>query len=88
VIHPIPEEVMLRTLPPVAVPEFLRKSGITKSTFYRWEKKKRIVSYQMDGMRYISAAEMARFNRRAEAGEFSQARPVPVPKSRQPEMVK
>lgn len=78
----IPPEVQLRALPPRPLHVIVEEMGIGASTIRRWEKAGFIRSFDLNGVRYVTAAEMARFNARLEAGEFSQARPIPVPRRR------
>lgn len=78
----IPEAVMLRALPPRPLHVIVEEMGIGASTIRRWEKAGFIKSFDLNGVRYVTAAEIARFNARLEAGEFTLARPIPVPRRR------
>jgi hypothetical protein len=63
----------LDTYPPVALDEFLRQSGLSPVTLWRYRRAGWIKTINICGRHYLSRAEIARFNRRAEAGEFAKS---------------
>lgn len=63
--------------------EWLRSIGLTRTTGYRYRQKGLVSTVNIFGRLYISREEIARFEQRAMAGEFSQE--VATPKKRNAE---
>jgi len=50
---------------------FIQNLGISRTTFWRWRKRGWVTSVNIAGRQYISAAEVEKFNQRAQAGQFA-----------------
>lgn len=61
----------LDTYPPLALDEFTRQSGLSSVMVWRYRRAGWLQTLNICGRHYVSRAEIARFNRRAEAGEFA-----------------
>lgn len=68
--------------PPMAMKIFRARVGLTSTTTWRWRKAGILVTHTVGGQEFISAAEIFRFNQRAEAGEFALEHKVPNPPKR------
>jgi len=51
--------------------KFIEQTGLSAVTVWRYRKKGMLTTVNIYGRQYILRAEMARFNQRAAAGEFS-----------------
>jgi hypothetical protein len=63
--------------PPMALDKFIEQTGLSPVTIWRFRKKKFLQTVNICGRHYVLRSEVARFNSRALAGEFSKpfARP-------------
>jgi hypothetical protein len=63
--------------PPMALDKFIEQTGLSPVTIWRFRKKKFLQTVNICGRHYVLRSEVARFNSRAFAGEFSKpcARP-------------
>jgi hypothetical protein len=63
--------------PPIALDKFIRESGISTVTVWRYRRAGMLNTLNICGRHYLTRAEIARFNARAAAGEFARepARP-------------
>ena len=59
------------TLPPVSLDKFCNESGFSSTTCWRMRKRGWLVTIRIAGRHYVARAEIARFNERAERGEFT-----------------
>jgi predicted site-specific integrase-resolvase len=57
--------------------KWLRQVGVSPVTGYRWRRRGWITPLNVAGKLYVTAAEVARFERRATAGEFAQSARCP-----------
>src|SRR5947207_11109348 len=64
--------------PPMALDKFIEQTGLSPVTVWRFRKKKFLRTINICGRHYVLRSEIARFNSRALAGEFSKpcARPL------------
>ena len=58
--------------PPLALDKFIEQTGLSAVTVWRYRKKGFLATVNICGRHYILRTEIARFNRRAQAGEFAQ----------------
>jgi hypothetical protein len=70
----VPEELQ----PPMALDAFIERMGISRRTAWMWRKKNLLRTVNIYGRIYVPAKEIAEFNRRAAAGEFSQEHKTPT----------
>ena len=63
--------VPLAAHPPLALDQFMRQSGLSPATVWRYRKRGWLVVVTIAGRHYISRQAIAEFNRRAAAGEFA-----------------
>jgi hypothetical protein len=63
--------------PPMALDKFIEQTGLSPVTIWRFRKKRFLQTVNICGRHYVLRSEIARFNSRALAGEFSKpcARP-------------
>jgi hypothetical protein len=73
-----PEFDFLR--PPVSLNQFVQQMGITTITAWRFRKAGKLKTVNICGRLYVPAEEIANFNRRAAAGEFSREHKTPGPR--------
>jgi hypothetical protein len=57
--------------PPMALDKFIEQTGLSPVTIWRFRKKKFLQTVNICGRHYVLRSEIARFNARALAGEFS-----------------
>jgi hypothetical protein len=57
--------------PPMALDKFIEQTGLSPVTVWRFRKKKFLRTVNICGRHYVLRSEIARFNSRALAGEFS-----------------
>ncbi len=67
----------LNAHPPLSLDLFMRQSGLSPATCWRYRKKKWLVTSVISGRHYVTREEIARFNARAAAGEFAGTIPNP-----------
>jgi len=66
--------------PPMSLNHFIKQMGITTITAWRFRKAGKLKTVNICGRLYVPAEEIANFNRRAAAGEFSQVHKTPEPR--------
>ena len=64
-------EIPLSAHPPLSLDAFLRESGLSPATGWRFRRKGWLKTIQIAGRHYITREAIAEFNTRAAAGEFS-----------------
>jgi hypothetical protein len=57
--------------PPMALDKFIEQTGLSPVTIWRFRKKHFLRTVNICGRHYVLRSEIARFNSRALAGEFS-----------------
>jgi peroxiredoxin len=57
--------------PPMALDKFIEQTGLSSVTIWRFRKKSFLRTINICGRHYVLRSEIARFNERALAGEFS-----------------
>src|SRR5437773_5225445 len=57
--------------PPMALDKFIEQTGLSPVTIWRFRKKDFLRTVNICGRHYVLRSEVARFNARALAGEFS-----------------
>jgi hypothetical protein len=57
--------------PPMALDKFIEQTGLSPVTVWRFRKKEFLQTVNICGRHYVLRSEVARFNSRALAGEFS-----------------
>jgi hypothetical protein len=57
--------------PPIALDKFIEQSGLSAVTVWRYRRAGWLATLNICGRHYLTRAEIARFNTRAAAGEFS-----------------
>jgi hypothetical protein len=57
--------------PPISLDKFIEQTGLSPVTIWRFRKKKFLQTINICGRHYVLRSEVARFNARALAGEFS-----------------
>ena len=70
---------------PIALDQFIERSGITDTTAWRWRKKCWLKTTNIAGRVYIYPKDLREFNRRAEAGEFAKEHITPKRKKAEPD---
>ena len=60
--------------PPIALDKFIRESGLSAVTLWRYRRAGWLTTLNIAGRHYVTRSEIARFNRRAAAGEFAKIR--------------
>lgn len=70
-------ETITNTAGLVALNTWLQQIGVKPITGWRWRKKGWIETVNICGRVYVTLAAIAKFNRRAEAGEFAQEHKFP-----------
>lgn len=63
--------------PPQALDLFMRQSGLSAASCWRYRKRGWLVTIVISGRHYVTREEIARFNARAKAGEFAGLIPNP-----------
>lgn len=63
--------VPLSAYPPLALDQFMRQSGLSNATVWRYRKRKWLQTITIAGRHYVTREAIAEFNRRAAAGEFA-----------------
>ncbi|HEY5895142.1 MAG TPA: hypothetical protein VIT91_18125 [Chthoniobacterales bacterium] len=61
----------VNTVPPISLDVFLEKTGLARSTAYRYEKQGWLKTHIISNRRFLLAEDVAEFNRRLKAGEFA-----------------
>ena len=62
----------------VALNKWLRETGVSKITAWRWRKRGWLKTVNVSGRVYVTAEGIAEFMRRAEAGEFAAEHKAPT----------
>lgn len=77
-MNPIPntptpgaEGLPLSAHPPISLDQFLRESGLSPATGWRYRQKGWLKTITISGRHYVSREAIAEFNTRAAAGEFA-----------------
>lgn len=65
------EAIPLEAHPPLSLDRFTEQSGLSPVTLWRFRKRGMITTVMIAGRHYITRREIARFNARLEAGEFT-----------------
>ena len=68
--------------PPLALSRFIRQMGVTAITAWRWRRDGKLATVNICGRQYVSAEEIAKFNRRVNAGKFAHENKAPNPAQR------
>ena len=76
----VPVAPAIDSEPPIALDKFIEQSGISAVTVWRYRRAGFLRTLNICGRHYLTRAEIARFNKRAAAGEF--AKEPTRPKSR------
>ena len=63
--------VPLAAHPPLALDQFMRQSGLSPATVWRYRKRGWLAVVTIAGRHYVTREAIAEFNRRAAAGEFA-----------------
>jgi hypothetical protein len=63
--------------PPLSLDKFIEASGLSAVTLWRYRRAGWLKTINIAGRVYITRSEIARFNRRAAAGEFAKSFPRP-----------
>jgi hypothetical protein len=63
--------IPLEALPPISLDKFQELSGFSGATLWRYRKRGWLRTIVIAGRHYLSRAEIAEFNARAERGEFA-----------------
>jgi hypothetical protein len=63
-------EIPLIAYPPLALDLYIRQSGLSPATCWRYRKKGWLETVVIAGRHYITREQIARFNERAARGEF------------------
>lgn len=71
------DNVYLDSEPPMSLDKFIEESGLSSATLWRYRKKGFLHTVNICGRHYVLRSEIARFNRRAIAGEFAKASNCP-----------
>ena len=64
-------EIPLKAQPPIALDLFMRQSGLSPATCWRYRKRRWLKTIVIAGRHYVTREAIANFNERAERGEFS-----------------
>jgi hypothetical protein len=64
-------DALVDSEPPMALDKFIEQTGLSPVTIWRFRKKKFLETVNICGRHYVLRSEIARFNARALAGEFS-----------------
>ena len=64
-------EIPLSAHPPLSLDAFLRESGLSPATGWRYRRKGWLETIVIAGRHYITREAISRFNARAAAGEFA-----------------
>ena len=67
----------LNAHPPLSLDQFMRQSGLSPASCWRYRKRGWLVTSVIAGRHYVTREEIARFNARAKAGEFAGKIPNP-----------
>jgi hypothetical protein len=70
-------EIPLAAHPPLALDLYIRQSGLSPATCWRYRKKGWLQTVVIAGRHYVTREAIAEFNRRAGRGEFAGAIPNP-----------
>ena len=62
----------------VALNKWLRETGVSKITAWRWRKRGWLKTVNVSGRVYVTAEALEEFQRRAEAGEFAVEHKAPT----------
>jgi hypothetical protein len=65
------EGLPLSAHPPISLDQFLRESGLSPSTGWRFRQRGWLKTITLAGRRYITREAITEFNTRAAAGEFA-----------------
>ena len=63
--------IPLAAHPPLALDQFMRQSGLSNATVWRYRKRGWLPVITIAGRHYVTREAIAEFNRRAAAGEFA-----------------
>jgi hypothetical protein len=66
----------------MSLDKFLEETGLSSVTVWRFRKKGFLQTVNICGRHYLLRSEIARFNRRAAAGEFAKANVPPITPTR------
>ena len=68
--------------PPKSLKQFNREAGVSHVTSWRWRKLGWLETVNICGKQYVTAEAIAKFQERAESGEFAKNPVVPAPPRR------
>lgn len=68
---PEPDEESFDSEPPMSLDKFIEGTGLSTATIWRFRKKGFLQTVNICGRHYVLRSEIARFNKRATAGEFA-----------------
>lgn len=63
--------IELMSMPPMSLDKFMEDSGLSAVTLWRYRKKGWLKTINICGRQYVSRIAIAKFNARAEQGEFA-----------------
>jgi len=63
--------IPLEALPPISLDKFQELSGFSNATLWRYRKRGWLRTIVIAGRHYVTRTEIAKFNARAEGGEFA-----------------
>jgi hypothetical protein len=63
-------DIPLSAMPPLSLDEFMRQTGLSQATCWRYRKKGWLKTVVISGRHYVPRIAIAEFNERAAAGEF------------------
>lgn len=78
----VSNQVLIIGGPPISLTSFVAQMGINVITAWRWRKAGILKTINLCGRQYVASEDLAEFNRRAKAGEFSRLHKTPPRKSR------
>ncbi len=71
------DQIPLSAHPPLALEHFMKQSGLSATTCWRFRKKGWLKTIVIAGRHYVTRAAIAEFNERAASGEFAGDARVP-----------
>jgi len=66
--------------PPMSLDVFMRETGLTAATLWRYRKKGWLRTENISGRHYVTRAEIQNFNNRLRSGEFAGEPTNPTPR--------
>jgi hypothetical protein len=72
------ENIPLNAHPPISLDLFMRQSGLSPATCWRYRKRKWLTTILIANRHYVTREAIVEFNRRASEGEFAGTLPNPA----------